>query len=796
MNDRSETRSRGAEARTRHSRRLESAVLAALGVGGGASLAVQVLMLRELLAAWHGNEMSMGVVLSVWLLGGGLGAVFYGRITRRVRGSTAGPGVSGVVSGLAGALVALGALAPLSVLAARSARTVMGLSPAELVGFGPLMVSTAASILPFTTLAGFQFALGTSVLSRVAGRFSGAAGRIYVAEALGAAGAGLLVSLVLLERLNPVATAFLVSAVCCFSGAALVAAGGPGEARRGRPILAVALALAVASGLIGAGAAEKIDVATIAARWRGMGYVSHTDSRYARNVATSAGSQLSLYSSGVLVASTPDRLAAEESVHIPLLEHERPRDILMLGGGLGGAVAEILKHPDVRSVDYIELDPALIGMARQTFGNEMTQGLGDPRVELHFGDARFFVKRTDRSYDVVILGAPDPETAQLNRFYTVQAMEEIARVLRPEGLVGLTVSSTVNYITDEQAEFLGSLKATMEEVFTSLIILPGDPCHMVASPSRGSLTRDAETLIERVRDRELDVVFTREYYLRDRLAPERILEIDRAVDAAEARVNSDLLPVGYYLRLVVWQREFSGSASFLSLARRLAGMDTVLVCALLVAVLLGVSALRGAPRGGPMTLGVYSAVFIVGATEISLELAALLAFQSIYGYVYHQLALIVAGFMAGLALGGRAGVWASRRGAGLSLFAGIQAGITVVPLALSAAITGIAGLPPDALGSWATFFPLLVVGSALLAGTQFPVAVHLLSSSRFEVGSVAGRLYGADLAGAALGAPLTAIVMLPIMGIAGSMVALSAVNAALLPCLVILLLRARADTET
>jgi hypothetical protein len=56
---------------------------------------------------------------------------------------------------------------------------------------------------------------------------------------------------------------------------------------------------------------------------------------------------------------------------------------------------------------------------------------------------------------------------------------------------------------------------------------------------------------------------------------------------------------------------------------------------------------------------------------------------------------------------------------------------------------------------------------------------------------VAGRLYGADLTGAAVGAPLTAIFMLPILGLAGSMLSLSVVNAALLPCLLILLARGR-----
>ena len=103
-----------------------------------------------------------------------------------------------------------------------------------------------------------------------------------------------------------------------------------------------------------------------------------------------------------------------------LLEHAAPRRILLIGGGVNGAVAEALKHPTVERLDYVELDPALIGMAREFFPAQTAAFDSDSRVHLHFLDGRRFLTETGEKFDVIIVDVPDPQTAQLNRFYTVE----------------------------------------------------------------------------------------------------------------------------------------------------------------------------------------------------------------------------------------------------------------------------------------------------------------------------------------------------------------------------------------
>jgi spermidine synthase len=733
-----------------------------------------VLLLRELMNAWRGNEMSFGVVMTVWLLTGGLGSAAYGLFARRFAPTR---------MALGRGLLVLGVLAPSSLLVSRALRGAMGLGSGEVAGFAPLVLASLLSLAPFTLLAGFMFALSTSVL-HAESRSPLAAGRVYLTEALGASAAGLAVSFVMLPRLDPFSISLAASLATAVASLALLMSGGTTVRRAGRGSIAAALALAlVAAAAIGPLGA-RLDDTSVGAQWRDVGFVGQRNSIYGRVVAAGTGSQKSLYESGVLAASAPDRMSAEERVHLAMLAHPRPSRVLMLGGGLGGGIAEVLKHPSVRVVDYVELDPELVRTARSLFGGEMTAGLDDPRVRVHFGDARFFVKHAETPYDVVIVGVPDPTTAQINRFYTVEFMGEVERALTADGVAGFTVQSAANYIGDELAAFLACIEATARTAFPAVALYPGDVCHIVVSRSDAYLSRDPAVLSERVLERGLDVAYVRDYYLADRLSAERVEHLDSALERATVFVNTDLRPSAYYLSMVLWNRQFSGAPGVALAAPRYLTTGNALVVSLaLLAVL--VALVLGAARSGQNRRPVVvAAIVLVGATEISLELAALLSFQSIYGYVYRELAIIVAAFMAGLGLGGWLGTRAARVGAGVRAFAALQLFIAGVPLVLAAVLAHVAALPPGSIGTWAAFFPLIVVGSAVLAGVQFPIAVKLVADDRADAGTVAGRLYGADLLGSAAGATVTAVFLLPVMGTVGTLHALALMNAAVCIALV------------
>jgi len=755
----------------------------ALAVLGFGALVVQVLLLRELMMAWRGNEMSLGITLAVWLALGGAGSLLgAGRVRR-----AASP-ASWLVRGLFG----LAILAPAALLSARVLRLVLGYPAGELAGLPPLALASLVSLAPYAMLSGAMFAVAVASLAGTGRSGAGAAGAAYVLEAAGAVAGGLLLSFVLLAAWEPTRIALLVSTLALATAALVGRTARMNGPRAGLAGAAPVIAALAALALLASPLAGRLDDATVAWQWRDLGFRGQTNSIYGRIIATLQGSQRSIYQSGVLVASAPDRLSAEETAHVPLLEHPRPGRVLVLGGGLAGVLDEVLKHPTVRSVDYVELDPALLEVARTHLGPG-GEALSDPRVSTRQRDGRLFVKEADGPYDVVIVGAPDPTTAQLNRFYTAEFFAEVRGLLAPDGVLGLSVTSSENYVGRELAAFLACLRATLFEAFEDVVLLPGDPCHALAAARPGVLTRDPEILSARVVERGLDVVFVRGYSLRDRLRPERVAALDESVDRAEVTVNTDLGPRLYYLSLVLWNRQFSGSPRILLGAQRVLTPAAVGALAIAIAAAFAIPALRRRRAAAWHRRAVVLAIFIVGLTELSLEVAALTAFQSIYGYVYHRVALLVAAFMAGLALGGWAGFRAEARGAGPRSFAALQAGICVIPLALAAAVAAVAGLPPDRAAAGASAFPLLVVAAAFLAGMQFPIAAGLHLRQGGHAGAESGRLYGADLLGAAIGAPVAAVFMIPVLGLAGSMAALALLNAAVFVTLVAPLVRLRRE---
>ncbi|MBD3348099.1 MAG: hypothetical protein GF400_02750, partial [Candidatus Eisenbacteria bacterium] len=620
----------------------EVAPATALFVAGFAALSIQVLLMRELLVAWRGNEMSLGISLSVWLASNGAGALLYAHLAPLVRrfrdpsearGPAAEPRTDLALGSLARFLTVLGVLAPTALVIVRLTRLVLGMPAGELTGLSGLLTGALVSVAPFALLGGFFFALTVSTLAALGGGGARAVGNAYVIESAGAVAAGALMSFVFLRRLDPMSTAFLATALC--SGAAMFLIAADGARRRHALVCGVILAAALAAVLSPLGGA--LDDLTVAWQWNELGFRSQANSIYGRIITTQIGSQKSVYESGVLSASHPDRLSAEEIAHIPMLQHPSPERVLLVGGCLGGTVAEILKHPSVRSIDCVELDPMLIEEASRQFGASMTAGLADPRVNLSYGDARFLVKRAAeehvRRYDVAIVSVPDPTTARLNRFYTLEFARELRSCLAAGGVAGLSLSSAENYVSEELAELLASVEGTFDVPFEEVLLTPGDPCHVLAGAEGSYLSADPETLSARVRRRALDLAYIRGYYLRDRLSEERRSYLGSALSAAEARPNTDLTPRGYFLSLLLWDRQLYAGRGLLSAARSFVSLRAALIAAAVIAV---IGVLPAAGRRGPpaaVRTSVMLSVFVVGLTEISLEIAALVGFQSLYGYV-------------------------------------------------------------------------------------------------------------------------------------------------------------------
>src|SRR5208337_546540 len=255
-----------------------------------------------------------------------------------------------------------------------------------------------------------------------------------------------------------------------------------------------------------------------------------------------------------------------------------------------------------------------------------------------------------------------------------------------------------------------------------IVTIPGDTVHFLATAQPGSLTNDPQELIARLRARHIHTSYVREYYLPYRMMPDRMLDLESQIRPdAQTRTNRDFAPIAYYFDVALWSTRFNGAyrRAFQTMAAiRFGQLATWLALALfgLVALLrwLPTSENRARASAG-------LCVAAMGFTLIGLEMLLLLAFQAIYGYVYQQLAIIIAGFMLGMTLGSRWGLRAGAFATGLRdarrLFR-LQLLAALSPVLLYVLFDALAAIKNPAIVFLASqiLFPLLAVLCGLFGG--------------------------------------------------------------------------------
>jgi spermidine synthase len=499
-------------------------------------------------------------------------------------------------------------------------------------------------------------------------------------------------------------------------------------------------------------------------QWRGFHLIASRDSIYGNLAVTETGSIRSLYENGLILANAPDESAAEESVHYALLEHPAPRRILLIGGGASDSVAQALRHPTVEQIDLVELDPALIDVTREFFASASLAA--DPRVHLHYADGRRYLNSTRDRFDVILVNLPDPQTAQLNRFYTAEFFRIARDHLAPGGVFSFQLRSSEESISPDLQEFLRCINRTLREVFPYVVALPGETIHFFAATRSDLLTGDSRVLVARLLERNLKTQYVREYFIPFRLMPDRMEQVRVQLQPlASTPVNRDFAPIAYYFDVVLWSAQFKPDyAGWLRAAGHL--RFTLILGGALFALLLLAALLAFVPareqRARAAALGSMAAT---GFTLMALEIFLLLAFQSIYGYVYHQLAILIALCMAGIALGSWLGMRRIRRGAPS---AGRAVAFMQLLLALSCLVLMLlVSLLAKTSGTAATWlaaqcvFPALAALAGILGGYQFSMATKIYDGSGRRS---LGLLYAIDLLGGCAGALVLSGYLIPVFG--------------------------------
>ena len=161
-------------------------------------------------------------------------------------------------------------------------------------------------------------------------------------------------------------------------------------------------------------------------------------SPYQKIVLTKHKKDFRLYLDGHLQFSSIDEYRYHESlVHIPLSLMGNPENILVLGGGDGLAVREILKYPKVKNITVVDLDPEItqLGLTNNLFLQLNHSSLKDERVQIKNVDGFKFLDEASEYFDVIIADLPDPKTASLARLYSKEFYKLAMKKLSKQGIL-------------------------------------------------------------------------------------------------------------------------------------------------------------------------------------------------------------------------------------------------------------------------------------------------------------------------------------------------------------------------
>jgi spermidine synthase len=159
-------------------------------------------------------------------------------------------------------------------------------------------------------------------------------------------------------------------------------------------------------------------------------------SRYQRIVITQWKENYWLYINGNQQFSSIDEVMYHEPLVHPILNMvKHPTDVLVLGGGDGCAVREVLKYPSVQNIVLVDLDPAMteLGQKHPVITKINQHSLANPKVKIVNEDGYSYLEKCKDFYDAIIIDLPDPKTVELGRLYSLEFYSLCYKQLRARG---------------------------------------------------------------------------------------------------------------------------------------------------------------------------------------------------------------------------------------------------------------------------------------------------------------------------------------------------------------------------
>ncbi|MBF0503834.1 MAG: hypothetical protein HQL14_01910 [Candidatus Omnitrophica bacterium] len=722
---------------------------------GFTSLVSQIVMTRELVVSFYGNEFFIGWLLFGWLFWVGVGSIIIKFLSKPHRG----------LSLVLTCHLLAAVLVPLTIFWIRLSKSFSANAAGQIPDLMPALMTSFIVIAPLCLVLGMHFvaASGYRQACRESQDRAGVLRIAYFYEALGFVLGGLVFSygLVFLNE-------FQTSAIVIFLNLGMVLMFLFLEKVAAKKYFLIAAVLTFCLGHICFLFSDQLNIRTAGFRFAQQPLIKTQNSIYGNLALTRTGDQFNFYESGLPVGTDRDEAFNECLIHFPMLSNANPQKVLLIGSGFNGALREILKY-NPKEIFYAELDPSIIDLARE-YIPASRRILDGGRVQLIKRDPRISLRSLPRDLDVIIINLPNPSTGLINRYFTDEFFKEVRGHLKSNGVMATHLVFASDSVSEPLGNLGTSIYKTIHRNFDSVVILPEDVLFILASPS--PLPRDPQVLIQRLKSRNIQNYFVTPPSIVYRYTTDRVSKtLDLFLSNTTARINSDLYPQGYFYNSVYWLSIFHQYFAVLYASVMQTNYFLILVLAVLFILLLS----RISSQLNVNKTIIIFAMAMGGFSLMSAEVIVIYGFQIFYGNLYYKISWIISSFMAATAAGA---FWGNRDSIAsfiklFKLHSAIGAYFVLWFLVMWLA-AGVKWAPPPEV--WI----MLGAGIGVLIGLEFScINILYFLKEKYEGQFRLGAIYAADLLGSCLGALGISVFMIPAYGIYKTLLFLMIVNAAL-----------------
>ncbi len=341
--------------------------------------------------------------------------------------------------------------------------------------------------------------------------------------------------------------------------------------------------------------------------------IESRDTPYGNITTGTYNGEKSIYYNQRLLKYNDDIVEREEDIHYAMLQHKSPENVVVISGSPESHLPELLKYP-VKKIIYIERDPVLASMIYTERFKE--------KVIISNSDAFSFMRNTSEKADVIIMLVPPPSTLLLNRYYTTEFFSEIKEFLNTGGIFLCSPGTAENYYNDASLNLNSSIFNSMKAVFRNVIPVSGNKLYFIASED--TLTTNFCQLYT---SRGIANLYVSDGYLSDDLIEKKTKEVYNLLNPLTSQ-NTFNFPLAYsYFQAFRISRSKNEKAYVIILLTILFALPLISLKRRNLTMYFSASALAG------------------------FEVIALLTLQLTAGNMYQMTGLIIAGLMAGIAIG-------------------------------------------------------------------------------------------------------------------------------------------------